>query len=53
LASQGGVRGIESRGDRSGLDSEHLADRGVLEIGVVPQKDSRSLAFRQPRERDP
>jgi len=41
------VRGVEGRGHRSGADAERLADRGVVEVGVVAKEHGRSLPLRQ------
>ncbi len=46
------MRLIESRGDGSGGDPEHRADRRVVEVGVVAEKDGGALPLRQPREGD-
>jgi hypothetical protein len=38
------VRGVERRGDGAALHAESLGDRGVVEVGVVPEKDCQALA---------
>jgi hypothetical protein len=45
------VRGIERCGDGSGADPERLADRRVVEVRVVAEKDGGTLPLRQARER--